>query len=375
MAVGIRKRDEVVMPVTAPMVEVASISKAFGDGPAVLDGVSLEVREGEFFTLLGPSGSGKTTLLRIIAGLIAPDHGSVKLAGEDVTDRPAHERDLAVVFQSLALFPHLSVRNNVAFALRMRRVPKEEHRVRVEEALALVQLPDIGERRISELSGGQRQRVALARALVYRPRLLLLDEPLSALDRRLRETMQLELQRLHKELGVTIINVTHDQREALLLSHRVAVLDRGRVEQIDHGETLYRTPVSTFVASFLGDPLLINGIVERTTGRSVVNLGAAEIVVPDTAPSGPATVVLRPEMLEILPAEADTESWDNTLAGNVAFNAFDGAGVFYELKLESGQRVAVHVPARDARRRFQVGETVNVVWQADDAPVIPREDG
>jgi putative spermidine/putrescine transport system ATP-binding protein len=355
------------------MVEVESISKAFGGGPAVLDDVSVQVREGEFFTLLGPSGSGKTTLLRIIAGLLQPDRGVVKLGGEDVTTRRAHERDLAVVFQSLALFPHLSVRGNVAFALRMRRVPRDEQRSRVDEALALVQLPDIGERRVAELSGGQRQRVALARALVYRPRLLLLDEPLSALDRRLREAMQLELQRLHQELGVTIINVTHDQREALLLSHRIAVLDRGRVEQIDHGESLYRSPATRFVASFLGDPLLLAGVVERRGADCVMSIGDAEIVVAKTALEGQATVVLRPEMLEIVDADTNADALDNELAATVSFSAFDGAGVFYELTLALGPRVSVHLPARDGDPRFDVGQPVKVVWRARDAPVIPAE--
>ena len=209
------------------MVELKSVSKAFGDVAALLD-VSLEVREGEFFTLLGPSGSGKTTVLRVIAGLVEADTGRVLLGGADVTNSPAYERDLAVVFQSLALFPHMTVAENIAFPLRMRRTRRAETVRAVHEALELVQLPAIGARKITELSGGQRQRVALARSLVYQPRLLLLDEPLSALDRRLREDMQLELARLHRELGVTIINVTHDQREAMLVSDRIARHERGR---------------------------------------------------------------------------------------------------------------------------------------------------
>ena len=317
---------------TPPMVEVESIDKTFGGGPQILDDVSLRVEEGEFFTLLGPSGSGKTTVLRIIAGLIEPDRGAVRLAGEDVTRRPAYERDLAVVFQSLALFPHLSVRDNIAFALRMRRVPRSERRERVDETLALVQLPDLAERRVEELSGGQRQRVALARALVYRPRLLLLDEPLSALDRRLRESMQLELQRLHRELGVTIVNVTHDQREALLLSHRIALLDGGRVVQVDRGENLYRTPATSFVASFLGDPLLLEGAVAGPDGAPVLELGGASVALPAGTRRGTATVVLRPEALDIVAAEEDSQGWDNALPATVNFASFDGAGIFYELR-------------------------------------------
>ena len=358
----------------SPMVEIESVSKAFGGGPQVLDDVSLRVEEGEFFTLLGPSGSGKTTVLRIVAGLLQPDSGRVRLAGEDVTGWPAYERDLAVVFQSLALFPHLSVRDNVAFALRMRRVPRRERRQRVDEALALVELPDIAERRVEELSGGQRQRVALARALVYRPRLLLLDEPLSALDRRLRESMQMELQRLHRELGVTIVNVTHDQREALLLSRRIALLEAGRVVQVDGGEELYRRPATSFVAGFLGDPLLLEGTVARNGSGSSLAVGAVALAVPDSTPEGPGTAVLRPEALEIVAADADVGQWDNALPATVSFASFDGAGTFYELDLELGRRVSVHLPARDSRPAFRPGQAVRIVWRVGDVPIISAAD-
>jgi ABC-type Fe3+/spermidine/putrescine transport system ATPase subunit len=357
------------------MVEIKAVNKAFGDGPQVLDDVSLKVEEGEFFTLLGPSGSGKTTVLRIIAGLVAPDSGQVLLGGEDVTKRPAYERDLAVVFQSLALFPHLSVRDNVAFALRMRRVPRSERRSRVDEALALVELPGIAERRVEELSGGQRQRVALARALVYRPRLLLLDEPLSALDRRLRESMQLELQKLHRELGVTIINVTHDQREALLLSRRIALLEDGKVVQIAGGEELYRNPATSFVASFLGDPLLLEGTVSRNGSGASLAVDGSSLAVPADTPEGPGTVVLRPETLDLVEAGAAGGDWDNALPASVTFASFDGAGTFYELALELGPRVSVHVPARDARPAFQPGQAVQIVWRSGDVPIIPGTAG
>jgi len=359
----------------SPMVEIKSVNKAFGDGPRVLDDVSLRVEEGEFFTLLGPSGSGKTTVLRIIAGLVEPDSGRVLLGGEDVTDHPAYERDLAVVFQSLALFPHLSVRDNVAFALRMRRVPRSERRTRVEEALQLVELPGIAERRVEELSGGQRQRVALARALVYRPRLLLLDEPLSALDRRLRESMQLELQKLHRELGVTIINVTHDQREALLLSRRIALLEDGKVVQVAGGEDLYRSPATSFVASFLGDPLLLEGMVTRNGNGTVLATSGARLAVPAETPEGPGTAVLRPEAVDLVEAGASGGDWDNALPATVTFASFDGAGTFYELALELGPSVSVHVPARDARPAFRPGQAVQIVWRAGDVPIISPPSG
>jgi ABC-type Fe3+/spermidine/putrescine transport system ATPase subunit len=236
--------------------------------------------------------------------------------------------------------------------------------------LELVQLPGIAERRVEELSGGQRQRVALARALVYRPRLLLLDEPLSALDRRLRESMQLELQRLHRELGVTIVNVTHDQREALLLSHRIALLDAGRVVQIDNGENLYRRPATHFVAGFLGDPLLLDGVVERNGAGASFRVGETALAVPEETPEGPGTLVLRPEALDIVDAGAATGEWDNALAAKVNFASFDGAGIFYELTLELGRDVSVHLPARDTRPQFRPGQAVSIVWRQADVPVI-----
>src|SRR6478735_7824077 len=254
---------------------VEHIDKRYGDS-VVLDDVSLEIGDGEFFTLLGPSGSGKSTLLRIIAGLLDADNGDVVIGGRNMTGRPAHTRELGVVFQSLALFPHLSVGDNVAFPLRMRRVGRQEIAQRVSKALSLVQLPDLQHRSVSELSGGQSQRVALARALVYEPRILLLDEPLSALDRRLRETMQLELTRIHRELGVTIVNVTHDQREALMVSDRIAVMESGRVVQCGPGPELYAHPASPFVAGFLGDPLLLEGnIIGTNGGRTLTSSGVA----------------------------------------------------------------------------------------------------
>jgi ABC-type Fe3+/spermidine/putrescine transport system ATPase subunit len=349
------------------MVELESIGKAFGAGPPALTDVSLTIDEGEFFTLLGPSGSGKTTVLRIVAGLLEPDSGSVQLAGKDVTHVPAHERDLAVVFQSLALFPHLNVRDNVAFALRMRRLGRGEIERLVRDALDLVHLPGVEGRRVDELSGGQRQRVALARALVYRPRLLLLDEPLSALDRRLRESMELELRRLHGELGVTIVNVTHDQREALLLSRRIAVLDGGRVQQIASGEQLYREPATPLVARFLGDPLMLDGVVEGDRLR----IGATSLAVPDGTRAGPAAAVLRPEWLDLAGPDASPSHADNALPGAVDFASFDGAGTLYQVRLDLGPTALVHLNARDARPRFEAGQRVQVVWRAADVPVVP----
>jgi ABC-type Fe3+/spermidine/putrescine transport system ATPase subunit len=351
------------------MVELRGVSKTFGDVTA-LDDVSLSVRDGEFFTLLGPSGSGKTTVLRIVAGLIEPDGGDVLIAGASMRGVPTFERELAVVFQSLALFPHMSVAENIAFSLRMRRRSRADISAAVREVLELVQLPDIGNRKITELSGGQRQRVALARSLVYKPRLLLLDEPLSALDRRLREDMQLELTRLHRELGVTIINVTHDQHEALFVSDRVALMDAGKVVQVGHGREIYDRPATEFVAAFLGDPVLLVGEVTSVDGRRLFATGSLLLQVDAGAPDGPATLLLRPERLRLLPDGAPS-LFDNTLPGEVVFAAFDGTGVFVQVELESFT-LSVHTTMRDTLE-VAIGDRVQVAWNAGEAAVIPKE--
>lgn len=374
MAESLRQRHRPVIPVrdvSPAAIEVAHVSKTYGSA-AVLDDVSLTISDGEFFTLLGPSGCGKTTLLRVIAGLLDADHGDVHIGGQDMAGRAAHTRDLGVVFQSLALFPHLSVGDNVAFPLRMRRVGRKEKQSRVREALDLVQLPDVGARSVSELSGGQRQRVALARALVYRPRILLLDEPLSALDRRLRESMQLELTRIHRELGVTIVNVTHDQREALLVSDRIAVMDGGRVVQCGRGADLYTRPASAFVAGFLGDPLLLEGEVVASGGARTLRCAGASVHVDTSAPLGEAVAVLRPERLGLLDGDSSVPPYDNGLRGRVAFCAFDGNGTFYQVALDCGPTAAVHVPSRASARSYAVDDRVLLVWNIADAPIVAR---
>jgi putative spermidine/putrescine transport system ATP-binding protein len=252
-------------------ISVRSASKRFG-ATVVLDDVSLDVAEGEFVTLLGPSGSGKTTLLNIVAGFTEPDRGSVHFGTEDVTRVPPHRRGIGIVFQNYALFPHMSVADNVAFPLKARRMPAGGIAERVAWALSLVKLDGYGSRRIDQLSGGQRQRVAVARAIVFRPKLILMDEPLSALDKQLREHMQIEIRSLHERLGATTVYVTHDQREALTMSHRVAVLNRGRIAQIAGPEEVYNYPADAFVADFVGEAALIP--VERIDDHSVVLEGA-----------------------------------------------------------------------------------------------------
>jgi putative spermidine/putrescine transport system ATP-binding protein len=355
------------------MIELRSVSKAYGDVRA-LDDVSLEIRDGEFFTLLGPSGSGKTTVLRVIAGLVEPDSGDVLIGGVSMRGIPPFERELAVVFQSLALFPHMTVAENIAFSLRMRRQPKAVISQAVREVLELVQLPDIGARNIGELSGGQRQRVALARSLVYKPRLLLLDEPLSALDRRLREDMQLELAHLHRELGVTIVNVTHDQHEALFVSERVAVMDHGKVVQIGGGREIYDRPASSFVAAFLGDPVLLPGEVVSDGESHVFATRGLQLSVEQGSESGPARLLLRPERLRLLAGDDDGDHLDNVVPGTVVFAAFDGTGIFAQVEVDAGFTVSVHTTMRDLLE-VAIGDRVQVAWNASEAPVIPEDDG
>ncbi|MDX6642712.1 MAG: putative spermidine/putrescine transport system ATP-binding protein [Solirubrobacteraceae bacterium] len=265
-------------PATAPPdVRLSSLRKSFGDVAAV-DGVDLDVAAGEFFTLLGPSGSGKTTTLRLIAGFERPDAGRIELAGEDVTDRPPNQRDVNTVFQDYALFPHMSVADNVAYGLRVRKIAKAERAERVAEALRMVQLEGFGDRRPVQLSGGQRQRVALARAIINRPRVLLLDEPLGALDLKLRQQMQIELKGIQDQVGITFVYVTHDQDEALAMSDRIAVFTDGRIEQVAPPADLYERPATSFVAGFVGT----SNTLARGGRRFTLRPEKVHIVDPDT---------------------------------------------------------------------------------------------
>jgi putative spermidine/putrescine transport system ATP-binding protein len=257
--------------VSAGYLELAGLSKAF-QGNVVLDAFSLAMAKGEFITLLGPSGCGKTTLLRLVAGLLRPDAGTVRVDGRDLTGLPAHKRNVGIVFQSYALFPHLDVRGNIAFGLRAKGAPPGEIERAVAEALRLVRLEDFGARAVKQLSGGQQQRVSLARAMVTRPAVMLLDEPFSALDRKLRETMQIETRQILRRIGATAIFVTHDQEEALVLSDRVVVMNQGRVEQIGDPKTVYAKPATAFVLNFVGQALRLHGIVEGPAVRTAVGV-------------------------------------------------------------------------------------------------------
>mgnify|MGYP001590440586 CR=1 FL=1 len=245
-----------------PALVLRGLAKYFGDVPAV-DGVDLEVRQGEFITMLGPSGSGKTTTLRMIAGFTLQSGGTIEIDGVDMSHVPPHRRDVGMIFQNYALFPHMTAAENIAFPLQMRRVGRPEIKRRVADALALVKLEGFGERYPRQLSGGQQQRIAFARAVVFNPRLLLMDEPLGALDKKLREALQLEVMHISRQLGATVVYVTHDQEEALVMSDRIAIFSKGKIEQLGSGEDLYDRPVSLFVADFIGESNILRGRFER----------------------------------------------------------------------------------------------------------------
>jgi spermidine/putrescine ABC transporter ATP-binding subunit len=360
-----------------PAVRLQDATKMYNDFAAV-DHVTLDIVGRELFTLLGPSGSGKTTIIRMIAGLVRPTAGQIWIGDEEVAERAPYERNVALVFQSLALFPHMSVFSNIAFPLRMRRVGRAEIRKRVSSALDVVRLPDIGDRRVNELSGGQQQRVALARALVYEPKLLLLDEPLGALDRRLREEMQLEIVRLHQTIDVTIVNVTHDQREALMISDRIGVMRAGRLEQVGTSQEMYPQPRTRFVAEFLGDANLLDGTTITDGTAAWVELpGGTRIRVdhlPDSNVGRGACVVVRAETVRIDdPAQALDAS--NEFVGTVVLRAFEGAATFYEIDIPGvSNRLKVSAKAGARQKVFDKGDSVRVGWDAADTPTLVGDD-
>ncbi|WP_119166238.1 ABC transporter ATP-binding protein [Algihabitans albus] len=333
-----------------------SVVKRFGAMTAV-DHIDLTVPEGCFVCLLGPSGCGKTTLLRMIAGLEAPSDGRLHLDGEDITDLPVHKRDFGMVFQSLALFPHLSVAENVAYALAVRGSDKAAQRARVAELLELIQLPDIAARQVAQLSGGQRQRVAIARALAVDPRLFLLDEPLSALDAKLREALQVELRLLQRRLGITTILVTHDQREAMTMADTIVVMEQGRVQQAGSPLEIYRNPANAFVADFIGTSNLLEG---RARGGGRIELPGGEVAVSGGPESGAVTASIRPEDLRLGAADA---AGANRLPGEVIFVRDVGQTVETHIDCAGQRLVAVDIPEGDPL--FASGDRVTVELPAE----------
>jgi spermidine/putrescine ABC transporter ATP-binding subunit len=356
-------------------VGIENVSKRFGPVQAV-DRVTLSLRQGEFFTLLGPSGCGKTTLLRMVGGFALPDTGTIAIDSQNVTDLPPNKRPTNMVFQSYAIFPHLNVHDNIAYGLRTEGITPAEREARVSAALAMIKLEGYGARRAHELSGGERQRVALARALVKRPKVLLLDEPLGALDKRLRDAMQIELRQLQREVGITFIFVTHDQEEALSMSDRIAVMEKGRILQVADPKTLYEAPASRAVASFIGTMNFFEGRIV-SIGRTIVveteNLGRIEARVRDSNIVAGARVVvaIRPEKFRL----AREQPLGPSIRGRIAAAAYLGDRNQFQIAIE-GADAPIAVAAQNAGggdAGFTGGDIVYVVWTPDAFVLLPAD--
>jgi putative spermidine/putrescine transport system ATP-binding protein len=347
-------------------ISVANVTKTYGAVHA-LDNVSLEVKSGEFLTLLGPSGSGKTTLLMVLAGFTRPECGSLKFGDEEVIRKPPHLRDLGMTFQSYALFPHMTVAGNVGYPLRLRNVPKAEIAERVEAVLDTVQLGGFGDRQIDQLSGGQRQRVAVARAIVFEPRILLMDEPLSALDKKLRDQMQIELRQLHEKLGMTTVYVTHDQREALTMSDRIAVVNHGRIMQLATPRDLYERPANRFVADFIGDSTFLNvtrkGDEVAFNGTKLIHTGP----LPDT-PN--ITMMIRPERITL--SVNGPQEGANNFAATATDVVYQGDSYLLHAKLDDGTQIAMRgtVTGKSVSALPSTGDKVNLSIAPEDTVLI-----
>jgi len=349
-------------------IDIENLTKTYGSF-AALDDVSLSIKSGEFLSLLGSSGSGKTTLLMALAGFVSPNAGSIRFGGREMVFEPPHKRDVGMMFQSYALFPHMNVFQNVAYPLKLRGYSRADIRQRVQQALAMVELDNLIERNITELSGGQRQRIALARAIVFEPKILLMDEPLSALDKRLRETMQLELRRLHERLGMTVVYVTHDQREALTMSDRIAVMSKGKIRQIDTPVNLYERPANRFIAEFVGESSCLP--VTLQDGQVMFQGRPLRGVTPVAGLSKPSLVV-RPEKLQFVTADASDY---NCLHGHVTDVIFQGESQLVQIDLGEGMVVAIRRPTRSSEnnRLPSRGDAVVLGLHLKDTLVVGDE--
>lgn len=364
---------------STPHVRLTGLGKVYGDTRAVAD-FSLEVKRGSFTTLLGPSGCGKTTVLRMVAGFVEPDAGTVSIGGVDQAGRPPNLRGVGMVFQDYALFPHMTVMQNVQFGLKMAKVPAAEAKKRAEEALEMVRLPHVGSRKPKALSGGQRQRVALARALVNRPSVLLLDEPLGALDLKLRRAMQFELKQLQQQVGITFIYVTHDQEEALTMADRIAVMNEGEVLQIGRADQIYEQPTSRFVADFIGETNFVEGALESKNGRMgllrLTSGASLEGVLrdPDVEVGGPATLAVRPEKMEVSAVADDAAAADaahTELAGRVIGVHYLGTDARYLVDVGGFNVVArVQNQRHGYAGMLSEGTPVRLGWRTEDGSIL-----
>jgi putative spermidine/putrescine transport system ATP-binding protein len=358
----------------AARVDFIGVSKQYGNGPVAIEKLDLVIQPGEFLTLLGPSGSGKTTALNLLAGFQMPTSGKILIDGADIGALPTHKRNIGVVFQHYALFPHMTVRENVGYPLKQRRMPKLEIQRRVDEALRMVDIETLADRLPRQLSGGQQQRVAVARAFVFEPRLLLMDEPLGALDRKLRESVQLELKRIHRELGVTIVFVTHDQEEALVMSDRIAVFHEGMVQQVGTAKELYDAPSSQFVAQFLGESNCWAGDIVHSSHDLTTVSGPGWSITGSTTPltpkAGRAVVVVRPERCGLFVSGAVPEGW-NDVRGQIRDIVYLGSLRKVIIDLEAGGTAIV-----SARSDIEIPNegTAIVAFPATSARTLPTSD-
>ena len=345
-------------------ITLRNVTKRYGTS-TVVDDIDLEIEAGEFMTLLGPSGSGKTTTLNMIAGFTDVTEGDLFIYGKPVAKLPANKRDIGVVFQNYALFPHMTVGDNVAYPLKRRKIAKAERDQRVTEALGMVRLSQYVDRLPGELSGGQQQRVALARALVYHPRVLLMDEPLGALDKKLREWLQLEIKRIHHQVGSTFVFVTHDQEEALSMSDRIAVFNNGKIEQVGTGVELYEHPATMFVGRFLGESTVFHGDAEATSdGGTALVSGGNRIVAPGRIDAATQGILVRPENLVLEPVDAARESTArNAIPVEIATSTYLGVGWRYDVTLPSGRKGIVRSP--HTATRFDIGDKALMTWEPD----------
>jgi len=351
-----------------PIVRFVGVEKTYDGVTRVVDDLDLDITRGEFLTLLGPSGSGKTTTLMMLAGFEAPTAGEILLEGRAIGRLPPHRREIGMVFQHYALFPHMTVADNVGFPLSVRGVARDEIATRVQKALAMVQLGRLGDRRPVQLSGGQQQRVAVARALVYEPKLVLMDEPLGALDKQLREQMQLEVRRLHRELGVTMVYVTHDQGEALTMSDRIAVFQQGRIQQIGTPDAIYRRPDNAFVAGFIGENNRLTGVVERCVGDVCVVVSGGGVMLSGICtehlvPGRRALVSIRPEQIAL----GDAAGLDCALSGTLAEAIYLGDHLRLRVAVPGLDDVVVKAPPVAVPPE---GSAVRFGWNAADCRVF-----